>query len=111
MDDFGVPVAYLVLPTGVPVVDTGGSEVGTVANVLADEDVDVFHGLIVQSADGYRFADPEQIAQLYERGVRLAVAGSQLHRPDEDPVAADSAEELERGRGLGRFRQWLDELG
>jgi len=43
----GRPVAYLVVTDGTPVYDKHGERVGVVEHVLADEDLDIFHGLVV----------------------------------------------------------------
>ena len=75
MNDLGAPIAYLVLRTGTPVYDRDGERVGVVEHVLADEAVDIFHGLVVHTEplpgrDVY--ADADQIAALRERGVLLS---------------------------------------
>lgn len=109
--DLGRPIAYLVLAEGTPVYDSGGAQVGSVAAVLADEPVDVFHGLIASRDGDSRpvFAGRDQIRQLYERGVILSVPADQLHDIDEDPAAAEAAEQLNNPLqvGLRRARQWL----
>jgi PRC-barrel domain len=112
MDDLGRPVAYLALSDGVPVYDRDARHVGTVEHVLADEGADIFHGLLIRSAEPerYLFADRDQLGALYERGVALAVSGANLHEPTEDTVAAGSAEDAagERAReGLRRAWDWL----
>jgi hypothetical protein len=93
MDDLGRPIAYLVLPVGVPVYDDTDDRVGNVAQVLADERTDVFHGLVVTTPGGSRFAGREQIAELFERGVRLAVRGDRLRAAADDPVAAQAVDD------------------
>ncbi len=90
VDDLGAPISYLALPRGVPVYDAAGERVGTVDHVLADERVDVFDGLIVDTRPrpgGHRFADADQIAELHERGVVLSVGGAALHEPTPAPAA------------------------
>lgn len=109
MGNLGAPVAYLVVSDGLPVYDPDGREVGRVARVLADDREDIFHGLIVRlPADRYRFADPSQLAGLYERGVTLAVPADQLHDPSEDPVAAGLTENDPVRTGLHRAWEWLN---
>ncbi|MDT4946193.1 MAG: hypothetical protein QOH14_2926 [Pseudonocardiales bacterium] len=49
MQDLGPPVAYLALADGTPVFDRDGRRVGVVEHVLADLDLDIFHGLIVHT--------------------------------------------------------------
>lgn len=109
--DLGAPISYLVLRPGVPVYDRNGDHVGVVAETLADESVDVFHGLIVAAPAGDRFAASDQVAGLYERGVRLSVDRDALHDPDQEPVAREAADDADvRLRtGLLRAREWLRE--
>lgn len=73
-DDRGAPIAYLALEAGTPVYSSDGERVGTVEHVLADANVDIFDGLIVDTRSGpggFRFADAEEVAALYERAVVL----------------------------------------
>jgi uncharacterized protein YrrD len=103
-EDLGAPVAYLVLKDGTPVYDRSGTRVGEVAHVLADEQKDVFHGLIIKTRDGHRFAHADQVDGLYERGVIVAVPAERLPTPSEDPPARLAEEELHR---LRRAWEWL----
>ena len=104
--DLGAPVSYLVLETGVPVHDSAGAEVGRVEHVLAAEEQDIFDGIVIDGRagpGGWRFADADQIAGLYERGVELAVPADALHDPEPNPAAlevdpADTAESPVRER-------------
>lgn len=76
MEDLGAPISYLTLEEGVPVFASDGRKVGKVADVQADLAVDVFEGIVVDTGilpPSHRFVDAEQIAELYERGVVLAV--------------------------------------
>jgi hypothetical protein len=110
VDTLGEPVAYLVVPKDVPVYDLSEKVVGHVAQVLADEPANIFHGLVIALPgipDRYRFADPSQIAALYERGVTLSVTLDQLHDPSEDPVAAGVTGDGSLTAGLRRAWEWL----
>ncbi len=96
--DLGAPVSFYVLETGVPVYDSGGAEVGRVEHVLADEDADIFDGLVIDARvgfGGWRFADAEQVAEVFERGVVLSVGADALHDPEAGPAVmeADPAEQ------------------
>ena len=62
--DPGRPIAYEALSPGTPVFDTGGAEVGKVKKVLADEQEDVFDGIVIETADGTRFIDAPQIGAI-----------------------------------------------
>ena len=84
MPDLGAPISYLVLEKGADVYDRAGEHIGVVDHVLADPDIDIFDGVIVDASrlpGGLRFADAEQIDELYERGVQLNVAAEDLHEP------------------------------
>jgi hypothetical protein len=78
--DLGAPISYLVLADGTPVLSSDGREVGTVAHVLADADVDVFEGLVLDTPAGWRYADAGQIASMHERGVQLALSAQDARR-------------------------------
>jgi hypothetical protein len=86
MEDLGGPVSHLALPDGVPVYDRGGERVGVVDRVIADDQADIFEGLVIHSRPvvpgRHFFASHEQIAEMRERGVRLAVARDALHPLD-----------------------------
>ncbi len=108
--DLGAPVSFYVLETGVPVYDAGGGEVGRVEHVLADEDADIFDGLVIDARAGFggwRFADAEQVDGVFERGVVLSVGADALHDVSESPGvldvdAADAEEEGTLGHKLRR---------
>ena len=76
MDDLGAPISYLTLSDGSHVYSSDGKQVGKVAHVLADPDVDVFEGIVLDKSvlpGGHRFVDAGQVASIHERGVVLAV--------------------------------------
>ena len=111
--DLGAPVSYLVLETGVPVHDSTGAEVGPVEHVLAAEEEDIFDGIVIDGRagpGGWRFADADQIEGLFERGVVLAVAASELHDPEPGPAAmdVDPADAAQEGTPSARLRRAWD---
>jgi hypothetical protein len=84
MEDLGPPVAYSALNDGTPVYDRSGRRVGVVEHVLAELDLDIFHGLIIHTKPlpgRHLYADADQVAELHERGVVLAVDEGELHEP------------------------------
>ena len=101
-EDLGAPVAYLVLKDGTPVYDRSGARAGSVEHVLADDQSDVFHGLILSSGNGHRFAPADQIDGLFEHGVIIAVPAADLPEPSEDPEADEGLRS-----SLKRAWQWL----
>ena len=87
MDDLGPPIAYIALEEGTPVYDRQGERIGVVDHVLADMQHDIFEGVIVHKLPlpgDHLFADVDQIAELRERGVLLAVSREELHAPPDE---------------------------
>jgi hypothetical protein len=81
VDDLGAPIAYLVARRGVPVFGPDGERLGTLDHVLAEPGVDVFDGLIVDTSalpGGRRFADADDVDELFENGVVLKVGAEGL---------------------------------
>jgi hypothetical protein len=114
MEDLGEPVAYLGLKEGTPVYDRLGERIGVVEHVIADEPMDIFHGLIVHTTPlpgRHLYADADQIAEMRERGVLLAVERDELHDPSGPQPDAGTAEGgAVDGRlhaGLRRAWDWL----
>src|SRR5690348_10060250 len=91
MPDLGEPSSYLVLADGTPVYTSDGEEIGKVEHVLADADVDVFDGIVIDASKlpgGHRFVDASQVDECFDRGVVLnvdAAAAERLHEPTENP--------------------------
>ena len=95
MDDLGAPASYLTLQPGVPVYSSDGEELGKAEHVLADLDVDVFDGIVLDQSilpGGRRFADASQVDEIYERGVVLAIdaaAAQSLPEPAANPATVE----------------------
>jgi hypothetical protein len=89
-DDLGSPISYLALEEGTAVVGSDGDEVGHVAHVLADEEQDIFDGIVIAHGLGrHTFADAEQVAAIHERGVTLTMSAAEadaLPEPSENPA-------------------------
>ena len=105
-EDLGAPVAYLVLKNGTPVFDLSGDKIGEVEHVLDDQPTDVFHGLLIETPAGHRFAASSQVDGLFEHGVILNVPLDQLPEPSAD-AAAQAAEDSTVGESLKRAWAWL----
>lgn len=71
------PIAYTALQPGTPVQTSDAHRFGTVEAVLVDEKVSVFDGIVVQTADGTRFIDADQIGSIYTSGVRTTLTAEQ----------------------------------
>jgi hypothetical protein len=104
-EDLGAPVSYLVLAEGTPVYDRAGDAVGSVEHVVADEGQDIFHGLLLRTPAGHRFAAGGRVDGIFERGVIVAAPAAQLPEPSADAAAA-TADESARD-GLRRAWNWL----
>ncbi|WP_229073076.1 PRC-barrel domain-containing protein [Actinoplanes sp. DH11] len=100
-EDLGNPVSYLVAKEGIPVYDRSGDTVGTLEHVLADEAQDVFHGLLIKTGDGHRFAGGDQVDGLFERGVIVSEPADQLATP-----AADMPAGLAENRTTALRKAW-----
>lgn len=111
MPDLGPPVAYLALADGTPVYDRNGRPVGVVEHVLADTDLDIFHGLVIHTKPlpgRHLYADADQISELHERGVLLAVDEGDLHEPSESSRRPrDSREETPLEARIRHAWDWI----
>jgi hypothetical protein len=91
MEDLGPPASYLTLQEGTAVYASDGSEVGKVAHVLADPDVDVFDGIVLDTSilpGAHKFVDATQVGKIHERGVVLAIdpaTAERLPEPSASP--------------------------
>ena len=89
-DDLGSPISYLALEEGTAVVGSDGEEVGHVAHVLADEEQDIFDGIVIAHGLGrHTFADAEQVAAIHEHAVSLTISAAEaeaLPEPSENPA-------------------------
>jgi uncharacterized protein YrrD len=110
MEDLGNPSSYLVCGEGTAVYSSDGEKLGEVEHLLADEDTDIFDGIVLDRSvlpGGHRFVDAAQVAEIYERGVVLSVdaAGAEaLPEPSANPAAMETTgEEFVE-------REWDDEL-
>jgi uncharacterized protein YrrD len=92
-DDLGAPVSYLAVEEGTPVLGADGDEVGHVAHVLADEESDIFDGIVISHGLGrHTFADAEQVGEIHERGVVLTLTAAEaetLPEPSENPAVME----------------------
>ena len=97
MPDHGAPISYLVLQPGTPCFTADDRPVGTVKRILADEEKDIYDGLILDTDDGQRFVDADRASELYENGVVLTLTADQLHHlPDPTANPATIGDTLRR---------------
>lgn len=113
--DLGYRVSYEVLEPGTPVFSSDEQQIGTVTHVLAAEHEDLFEGIVIaehHGRHGHRFADVDDVDDIYERGVVLkldAAACEQLHEPSANPAVMHD-DPAEAGRIHGRLRRSWDML-
>jgi uncharacterized protein YrrD len=106
------PIAYTALQPGTPVQTSDGQALGTVRTVLVDEKVSVFDGILVDTAEGARFIDADQIGSIYTSHVRTTLSAGQaadLPHPEESNLveikpARSMADRLGRMFGRGGRR-------
>jgi uncharacterized protein YrrD len=104
--DLGERCAYQVLQQGTPVYSSDGEMVGSVTHVLAVIEEDVFDGVIIdaaEGAEGHRFVDADDVADIHERGLVLklnAIAARDLPQPSDNPAAMKAnIDSIATGRG------------
>jgi hypothetical protein len=97
MTGLGPPSSYMALEEGTPVYSSEGERLGEVALVLADEEKDIFEGLVIGlEGGGSRFAEASKVESIGERGVELTIAASglgELPAPRERPATVSSRPE------------------
>src|SRR5688500_2287609 len=71
------PIAYTALQPGTPVQTSDGKRFSTVQAVLVDEKVSVFDGIVVQTEEGPRFVDADQIDTIHPTYVRTTLSPQQ----------------------------------
>jgi hypothetical protein len=114
-DDLGAPISYLALEEGTAVHSADGEELGHVAHVLADEETDIFDGIVISHGLGrHTFADAEQVAEIHERAVVLTLTAAEaevLPEPSENPaVMEDDPSDAEGSRLGNKLRRAWDLL-
>lgn len=110
MEDLGNPSSFLVCAEGTAIYSSDGQKLGEVEHVLADEETNIFDGLVIDRSvlpGGHRFVDAAQVDEIYERGVVLTVdaaAAERLPEPSANPAAMEiSGEDFVE-------REWDDEI-
>ena len=112
--EYGDPISFLTLEPGTDVVSSDGDVVGKVEHVLADEETDIFDGLVIDTRlgpGGHRFVDADQIDELYERAAVLTVPAGEveaLPEPTPAPATMESHGEEDSESALQRklHRAW-----
>ena len=76
------PVSWMTLKKGTRVIASDGEELGTVADVIADAEKDIFSGLEVSSGlfTGNRFIPAEYVDEITIDSVTLTIAAAEAER-------------------------------
>ena len=114
LPDLGQPASYFVLADGMPVYSSDGEQVGVIEHVLAEPDIDIFDGIVLDTSvlpGGHRFVDADQVGEIYDKGAVLKVdraAAEALPDPAENPAAmeADPTEEPDSKIEQRLHRAW-----
>jgi hypothetical protein len=112
--DYGEPASYLALKEGCDVVSSDGEKVGTVQHVLADEEEDVFDGVVIDTElgpGGLHFVDAPQVAECRERALVLSLPKAEvaeLPKPAPNPAVMEShgVEDTEGALKAKLHRAW-----
>src|SRR6188508_1813409 len=115
MAEYGEPRSYLGVEDGVDVISSDGHAVGKLEHVLADEQSDIFDGIVVDTSagpGGHRFVDAPEVAGFHERAVLLKVAAADveaLPEPSANPaVMQHGGEEDAEGPLTQKLRRAWD---
>ena len=101
------PIAYTALQPGTPVETADGQQFATVRTVLVDEKVAVFDGIVVETAQGARFVDADQVGHIYTGRVCTTLTADQaagLPAPDGSNLIDITPGRSVLGRMFGRRR-------
>ncbi len=106
MSEDARPVSYEGVRVGVPVLTLAGQRFGTLVRVLEIPSEDLFDGVIVETHDGHRFVDRDQISEITAEYIRCALdeaAAADLPEP-----SGTAAFDADAGYGEGNsFRDWV----
>jgi hypothetical protein len=106
----GLPIAYQVLDTGIPVYASDGVQVGTVDHVVSAPAEDIFHGIVIRDQATRRFVVADDVASLHERGVDLRIDAGAVAALPEPHGAAPAWRDHEPGVKPKPWTHFLDLL-
>jgi hypothetical protein len=99
------------LEPGTPCLSSDREQIGTVKEVLAAAEQDIFEGLIVETASGDCYVDEERIGDIYDHEVVLkidAAAAKQLPPPTPAPASMDvGVDEVSEREGAYKRELWI----
>jgi hypothetical protein len=88
------PVSWLMIEPGWTVVAADGTEVGTVEEIVGDENVDIFNGLAVATGvlSRPKYVPAERVAEIRDGEVRLDLPAEAIERLDDHEPEPPSTE-------------------
>jgi hypothetical protein len=99
------------LEPGTPVLSSDGEQIGTVKEVIAAAEQDIFEGVIAHTPGGERYVDEEIIGDIYDHAVELKIdaAGcAQLPAPSPAPAAMGvGVDDVSEKSGPYKRELWL----
>jgi hypothetical protein len=108
MAAYGQPRSFLNVDEGVDVVSSDGRRVGVLEHVLADDQSNVFDGIVIDTAPGpggHRFVDSPEVSEFRERAVLLSISASEvedLPKPNANPAVMQHGGEEDAEGPLAR---------
>jgi uncharacterized protein YrrD len=80
--DTGTPIAWTALRRGHAVVDANGETIGKLSQVVADQQKDIFSGIVFRHGllDRERFAPADTIASITSTEIALTLSGEEADR-------------------------------
>jgi uncharacterized protein YrrD len=113
--EYGQPRSYLEADEGVDVISSDGQRVGALEHVLADDQSDIFDGIVIDTATGpggHRFVDAPEVSEFREHAVLLTITAAEvesLPEPSANPaVMQHGGEEDSEGRLAQKLRRAWD---
>jgi hypothetical protein len=110
------PIAYTALTPGVPMLSSSGREFGAVERVLEIPEQDLFDGIVVNTSDGERFVDADQVGEITTAYVRCTVSdeeaaalpapgGKPIYQPDKSGLGGGVGDRISRMFRRGRWKE------
>jgi hypothetical protein len=103
--------SWAALKPGTPCVASGGEQVGTVKEVLAVEEEDIFEGIIIETHHGDRYVDEAAIDDIFDHQVLLkldSTAAGNLPAPTPGPgVLGVGVDEVSESKGKYGRERWF----
>jgi hypothetical protein len=100
----GDPVSWFMIEAGWKVLDSSGTEIGSVDEIVGDSSDDIFNGLSISTSllGKPRYVASEQVDTITEGAVRLKLSKDQIGRLGEFEEPPTTAEILSEGAGALR---------